>query len=232
MLTIEQFFLSLVFCSLKTEPWWEFLEISEQTIGKGRRRKNPKQTNKNSFPPEHSACNPPHIVEIPSWAQVNIKLRILHYRELWKMKTHFLLHLKTSSKLGIVVKKMFQLIFHLGSSGKGWQMDTISHRLKNLTSLAFQAPETHGCALLIMLQHLGEQVCVCVCVCVFSCSVMSDLWDPMDCSLPGSSVHGVFQARNTGVVVISFSKVSKTLMQIVSFLSAENNVYFTFQVEE
>ena len=36
----------------------------------------------------------------------------------------------------------------------------------NLTSLAFQAPETHGCALLIMLQHLGEQVCVCVCVCV------------------------------------------------------------------
>ena len=25
------------------------------------------------------------------------------------------------------------------------------------------------------------------------------LCDPMDCSLPGSSVHGIFQARNTGV---------------------------------
>lgn len=105
MLIIEQYFLSLVFCSLKTELWWESLEISEQTIGKGRRRKNPKQTNKNSFPPEHIACNPHPIVEIPSWAQVNIQLRIHHYGELWKMKTHFLLHLKTSSKLGIVVKK-------------------------------------------------------------------------------------------------------------------------------
>ena len=25
------------------------------------------------------------------------------------------------------------------------------------------------------------------------------LWDPMDCSLPGSSIHGIFQARNTGM---------------------------------
>ena len=25
------------------------------------------------------------------------------------------------------------------------------------------------------------------------------LWDPMDCSLPGSSVHGIFQARINGV---------------------------------
>ena len=29
----------------------------------------------------------------------------------------------------------------------------------------------------------------------FSCSVVSDSWDPMDCSLPGSSVHGILQAR-------------------------------------
>ena len=25
--------------------------------------------------------------------------------------------------------------------------------------------------------------------------VMSDSWDPMDCSPPGSSVHGILQAR-------------------------------------
>ena len=31
--------------------------------------------------------------------------------------------------------------------------------------------------------------------CVLSCSVVSDLCDPMDCSPPGSSVHGIFQAR-------------------------------------
>ena len=32
----------------------------------------------------------------------------------------------------------------------------------------------------------------------WSCSVVSDSSRPMDCSLPGSSVHGIFQAR-TGV---------------------------------
>ena len=39
-------------------------------------------------------------------------------------------------------------------------------------------------------------VCVCVCVCTQSCPTLCNL---MDCSPPGSSVHGIFQARNTGV---------------------------------
>ena len=38
----------------------------------------------------------------------------------------------------------------------------------------------------------GVCVCVCVCVCAQSCLT---LWDPMDCSPPGSSIHGIFQAR-------------------------------------
>ena len=29
-------------------------------------------------------------------------------------------------------------------------------------------------------------------------SVMSDSWDPLDCSTPGSSVHELFQARRLG----------------------------------
>ena len=33
------------------------------------------------------------------------------------------------------------------------------------------------------------------------------LSDPMDCSLPGSSVHGIFQARVLEWVAIAFSKV-------------------------
>ena len=32
------------------------------------------------------------------------------------------------------------------------------------------------------------------------------LCDPMDCSLPGSSVHGIFQARILEWAAISFSK--------------------------
>ena len=34
---------------------------------------------------------------------------------------------------------------------------------------------------------------------------MSDSSDPMDCSLPGSSVHGIFQAKVVEWVVIAFS---------------------------
>ena len=49
--------------------------------------------------------------------------------------------------------------------------------------------------------------CVCVCVCSVpqSCSI---LWDPLDCSPPGSSVHGVFRARILECVAISFSRAS------------------------
>ena len=40
-----------------------------------------------------------------------------------------------------------------------------------------------------------------------SCSVCLTLCDPMDCSLPGSSVCGILQARILEGVVISFSRV-------------------------
>ena len=33
----------------------------------------------------------------------------------------------------------------------------------------------------------------------FSCQVMSDCWDPMDCSPPGTSVHRDSPGKNTGV---------------------------------
>ena len=38
---------------------------------------------------------------------------------------------------------------------------------------------------------------------VQSCPTLSD---PMDCSLPGSSVHGTFQARVLEWVAVAFSK--------------------------
>ena len=38
--------------------------------------------------------------------------------------------------------------------------------------------------------------------------VVSDCRDPMDCSLPGSSVHGIVQARIVKWVAISFSRGS------------------------
>ena len=54
------------------------------------------------------------------------------------------------------------------------------------------------------LHHLCHQVvcvcvclcvCVCVCVCVLVAQLCPTLWGPMDCSLPGSSVHGILEAR-------------------------------------
>ena len=34
------------------------------------------------------------------------------------------------------------------------------------------------------------------------------LWDPIDCCLPGSSVHGIFQAKVLKWVAISFARGS------------------------
>ena len=47
-------------------------------------------------------------------------------------------------------------------------------------------------------------VCVCVCVCVWVAPVCLTLCDPMGCSLPDSSIHGIFQARVLEWVAIAF----------------------------
>ena len=43
------------------------------------------------------------------------------------------------------------------------------------------------------------------------CSVVSTLCDPMDCSLPGSSLHGILQARVLEWVAIPFSRDPSSL---------------------
>ena len=42
------------------------------------------------------------------------------------------------------------------------------------------------------------------------------LLDPMDCSLPGSSVHGIFQARVLEWVAIAFSLTYNRCLQMPS----------------
>ena len=59
-------------------------------------------------------------------------------------------------------------------------------------------------------------MCICLCLCVpflyVSVSEVAQLcptlYDPMDCSLPGSSLHGILQARVLEWVAISFSRGS------------------------
>ena len=71
-------------------------------------------------------------------------------------------------------------------------------------SVQLQAPWDIGHAG-FACDFIPAKQCVCVCVCV-SCLVMSDSCDPMDCSLPGSSVHGILQARILERVAIPFSR--------------------------
>ena len=51
--------------------------------------------------------------------------------------------------------------------------------------------------------HHFRTQCVCVCEVAQLCPT---LWDPVDCSPPGSSVHGILQARILEWVAISFLK--------------------------
>ena len=60
-----------------------------------------------------------------------------------------------------------------------------------------------------MQKEQRSSVCVCVCVCVWwVAQLCPTLCNPMDGSLPGSSVHGILQARILGWVAIPFSRWS------------------------
>ena len=48
---------------------------------------------------------------------------------------------------------------------------------------------------LAFVKFINVCVCVCVCVCVKLLQSCLTLCDPMNCSLPGSSVHVILQAR-------------------------------------
>ena len=54
-------------------------------------------------------------------------------------------------------------------------------------------------------------MCVCVCVCAHACTVAQScptLWGPMECSLPSSCAHGIFQVRILKRDAISYSRGS------------------------
>ena len=55
-----------------------------------------------------------------------------------------------------------------------------------------------------------------------SCPTLSD---PMDCSLPGSSIHGIFQARVLEWVAIAFSEIDTwggTIWNFLMIMLVEN----------
>ena len=76
----------------------------------------------------------------------------------------------------------------------------------------FECTKYHRIVHFKMVNFMLCELCVCVCVyrerdresevtqsCLTFC-------DPMDCNLPGSSVHGIFRARVLECIAISFSR--------------------------
>ena len=58
-------------------------------------------------------------------------------------------------------------------------------------------------------KHFAKHQLQCVCMCVWAQLFShSALCDPMDCSQPGSSIYGIFQARKLERVAISYSRGS------------------------
>ena len=63
-----------------------------------------------------------------------------------------------------------------------------------------------------------------------SCPTLSD---PMDCSLPGSSAHGIFQARVLEWSAIAFSSTNDPIFQSINYLlnAKVENLHFAFSLK-
>ena len=72
--------------------------------------------------------------------------------------------------------------------------------------------------------HFNEAawMCVGVCVCTLVAQLCPTLCDPMDCSPPGSSVHGILQARILEWVAISFSTSGVSQFSSIQLLSPDS----------
>ena len=80
-----------------------------------------------------------------------------------------------------------------GESSWHWKGDICEDMVKNLKSWSY--PESYG----------PEEITMCVCSVIQSCLI---LWDPMNYSPPGSSVHGILQSRILEWVAMPSSRES------------------------
>ena len=67
-----------------------------------------------------------------------------------------------------------------------------------------------------MNDHICLSVCVCVCVCVLVAQSCPPLCDPMDCSPPGSSAHGIFQTRIQNAKALQIHGLLKFKLVVIS----------------
>ena len=71
-----------------------------------------------------------------------------------------------------------------------------------------------------------------MCVCAKSLQLCPTLCDPVDCSLPGSSVHGIFQARILEWAANSFSRGSSKPTNATHFTKHMNKMIEAMDIPE
>ena len=107
-----------------------------------------------------------------------------------------LLKRNTRKKYAEMVKKYAEMVMATVLQGVGSQMISVFLFILTFIFLGFQQKK---CKIRMILKEL---------LLLFSQSVVSDSPNPMDCTPPGSSVHGIAQARTLEWVPISFSRAS------------------------
>ena len=80
-------------------------------------------------------------------------------------------------------------------------LSSVSHRYIHLTYWNVNEPYINRCSYM----YTSMCVCVCVCVCMLVTQLCLTLCDPMNCSPPGFSVHGILQARILEWIAIPLS---------------------------
>ena len=98
----------------------------------------------------------------------------------------------------------------LGCHRNRWVWPCILLRLRWLTStkqerVTFNCPPGLEIRVIFKMTYQKKKIAPAFCVCTQSCLT---LCNPMDCSLPGFSVCGIFQARTLEWVAISYSRGS------------------------
>ena len=89
-----------------------------------------------------------------------------------------------------------------------WYHPTISSSVIPLFSCPQSFPASRYFPMSQLFASGCQNIGVCLCVCVLVAQWCLTLCHPMDCSLPGSAVHGILQARILEWVAITFSRRS------------------------
>ena len=121
---------------------------------------------------------------------------------LWALADQALLSMGFSwQEYGVGCHFLLQWIFHMQGSNLSWQANCLllSHRLQ----IAF-------------CMCVCVRVCVRVCVCVLVAQSCPPLCDPMDCSPPGSSAHGIFQTRIQNAKALQIHGLLKFKLVVIS----------------